>query len=817
MVPILNRVTSLIRWLVRPEPVPGRDPTGILAPRGRWEYWGLLLAVLFGVFAAGLYEQIILQNPLPPGGDPGEWTAGSFGWVGLPTPTWFSGSATPPLLLPFLGALVILGGGPIGGAQLFIAAQLILYGLTFYVLARSFSVHPITALTAEAFMLLNTNTESLYLSGAYQFLFSWVFLNLTVAFAVRFVRSRRSVHLAVFWVAASAAVLTHPLMEFAIPAIIGIAGLFLLWMRQLPREVVLSWVGGLGATLFVASEVGWYVLVPRVLGLHQNNLAFQGAYFQTIQTSLNGVLLPELSTLLLHDYIPQGAFGTTLPFQILVAVLLVLGTTLVVFRLFRPGWLTAPVVFLGAWTLAMVGLAVYGWHQGLVTTYPVFGEILVPVEVLTLVLAAEWLLVLAGRVRPRPRIPIDPGPLEPARARWRRMVSGRYSRPALQGLVALVTIVIVAAYGVTQTVPALQASEASFTTTPHNASFQWALQTVKNSGLPGSIFTTSKATSWMRAITARDVYAPFLPAYSFNTPHILILEQTSLALSARYSVTNGEVVASIGGNTIPDTPGLPTYSASNFGLFFPVLQIPPASLIVRASNGTGTSTIPLFPSGGPGPTVLLPPVGQSYLVATTITHGLNLTINATALTTSPGVRIVLNVTSNSANLLNLSAVLTTPRGAGGIVSPAGGAGAFITTVSQAGGYGTTFGNVTPANAIGAYGTTPTQPGYLQLTTHPTNASGDRWIQVTIDLVSPYSTNLIDNLPPCVVAPNVFSDASARFFLYEPASVPSQFRLVFPPSEPVYLETEYGAVQYATNGDWTVLLLPSFPPGPYVAN
>ena len=65
-----------------------------------------------------------------------------------------------------------------------------------------------------------------------------------------------------------------------------------------------------------------------------------------------------------------------------------------------------------------------------------------------------------------------------------------------------------------------------------------------------------------------------------------------------------------------------------------------------------------------------------------------------------------------------------------------------------------------------------------------------------------------------MAPDVFNADSGSFFLYESASVPPQFQTAFPPSELTYLEVEYGAVQYSTNGDWSVLLLPSFPAGPY---
>jgi hypothetical protein len=806
------RIIGLVRRGFGPVPVEHPGRSGVPSFRGRWETWGLFAALVLAIAAAALYEHFVFQYPLPPGGDPGEWTAGSFAWVGLPYPSWYANSGTPPLLLPFLGSLVVIGGGPIQGAQLFIAVQLVLYGLTFYALARSFSFSPITALIAEAFVLLNPNLESLYLSGAYQFLFSWVFFNITIAFAVRFLRSRRPLHLAIFWVAASAAVLTHPFMEFAVPAVVGLAAITLLWLRQLPKEVVLSWTGGLGAALFVGSEAGWYFVLPRLFGLHQNSLAFQGAYFVTIETTINEVLLPPARTFTINNYVAQGLLNPTLTFDVLVGLGLLLILLFVVLRFLRPTWLTLSIVFLGSWILAMLALAVYGWHEKIVTTYAVFGQMLVPAVVLAVVLGAESIAMgLSQYATGTPQ----PGRAErqrSLRARWRRLWERRAWRQGLEVVMLVSAVALILAYGWVQTVPALQSSETTFTLTPHNASFLWATQKVKDSGIAGSIFTTSKATSWMRSLTARNVYAPFLPAYSFNTPHILILEEASLALAARYSVDDNVVAASIGGNNLPDITGLPTYSASDFGFFFPVLLLDPNSLTLTIN---GNHSLSVYPPGGHNPTIELPPVGQAFLVAVTVVDGVTVTINSTALTSEPGVRINITATSDGSPVLNaLSAQLSTPPGEQGMVNATGGPGGFNATVSQ-GIYGTTFGNVTPASAIEGFGNNSSLPGFVQL--HASDPTpGGKSIQLTVDLVSPYSTNLITGLPPCVVATDLFSAASAAFFMFEPASVPSQFRPVFPPNEAEYLELEYGAVQYATNNDWTILYLPSFPQGPYAS-
>src|SRR5580700_8542285 len=65
-------------------PLAGRttNPRGVLSaalPEGP----GLLLALVMGLVVAGILEVVMLAQPIPPGGDPGEWTATAYAYVGL--------------------------------------------------------------------------------------------------------------------------------------------------------------------------------------------------------------------------------------------------------------------------------------------------------------------------------------------------------------------------------------------------------------------------------------------------------------------------------------------------------------------------------------------------------------------------------------------------------------------------------------------------------------------------------------------------------------------------------------------------------------
>ncbi|HEY6238538.1 MAG TPA: hypothetical protein VIZ68_05075, partial [Thermoplasmata archaeon] len=256
-----------------------------------------------------------LQAPLPPGTDPGEWIAGSYQFVGLPGPTWYDNSDSPPVLGFVLGYLVLVGHGPIVAADLFLVLESVLLCVSTYMVARSFAHYQVTALAASFFILANPTVDGLLFSGAYQFLLAWVFLNLTVAYVIRFVRSRSTWHLALFWLSATAAVLTHPSMVVEVLALLGFVGVVLLWLRQLPKEILTTWTGRVGLAMFGGALVGWYVLVPRLLGFHQNNLAGTGSYFTQISGTLGSVWGQVYA-----PFYPRYQMDSVTAFSLLIAV-----------------------------------------------------------------------------------------------------------------------------------------------------------------------------------------------------------------------------------------------------------------------------------------------------------------------------------------------------------------------------------------------------------------------------------------------------------------------------------------------------------------
>jgi len=82
--------------------------------------------------------------------------------------------------------------------------------------------------------------------------------------------------------------------------------------------------------------------------------------------------------------------------------------------------------------------------------------------------------------------------------------------------------------------------------------------------------------------------------------------------------------------------------------------------------------------------------------------------------------------------------------------------------------------------------------------------------VTVVFTTPTARNLISDLPTYIHAPTVWQNWSIRFVL-----VTNTSSFITNHSSPIwwevsYLEGEYGATVLATEGSWTVLLLPTNP-------
>jgi hypothetical protein len=788
-------------------PVDTTDPSGLLSPRGRWEVWGVAGGLALGLWT-GLFMVLVfmLQAPVPPGGDPGEWIAGSYQFIGQSYPSWYASSDSPPLMFPLLGALVVLGGGPIPAAQIFTVLEAVLFGGSTYVLARSLTRHPVTALGLEGFVILNPTLDALFFSGAYQYLFSFVFLNLTVAYAIRFIRSRRRVHLAVFWLSATAAIMSHPSMIAEVPGILALMGVFLLWMRQLPKELITTWTGRIGAALFGGVAVTWYVLVPRLLGLHQNSFLLKNGYFAVIEHTI-GVVFATVA----DPFFPKWAILPAATIEAFTAILAVAGLGLLGLRLLRPGWLTLPWLAVLSWGLAQIVFAFVGFRFQIVTPYVRFGDLLVLPVLAAMAMAIEGTVFFASTVVESPD---PPPPARPPRHRvlWRRLRTSPRWSVVVPAVLAVVILGGLGLYVDQDTAPNFQRLETAYTHTGHNDSFLSMLAFINNSSISGSILTIAHATSWTRAITHRDVYAPFLPGYALNQPHILIDEEVGFSLNYRYAVTNDLTAFAVSGYSTPYITALPMYEASYFGLFFPVLRVVPQSIVVNESG----VLVPLFTRNAPSPTYLLPAPGSSTLGIELSARGVNVTIFATPIpgTTQSQITITANATG-TLGLNGLSATLAPQIGLSAWYNETTAPGSFEwNPVALFTGYGGTTGTVTPASALqplppGRNASLPGRTGLTLAVSPPggTGAPSQRSLSVSITLDSPASTNFISQLPPFISAGAVWDSLGAGMFVYERAAVPRLVQRAINPAEVSWLQNEFGMTVLWTNGDWEIYLLP----------
>ncbi len=785
-----------------PIPVDRRHRSGLPSGPTRYERWWTLAGFAVGLAFGLFFLYYMLQAPVPPGGDPGEWTAGAAHAVGLPYASWYANSASPPLLGPFLGWEMLLAHGPLGGALLFVVSNSMLLGGTTYYAARALVQRPFTALAATTFILADPAIISLYFSGAYQFLFAWVFLNLTIAFAVRYIRSHRRYHLIAMAISGSAALLTHPAMFAEVPAFLVFLGAVLLMAGQLPKELITTWTGRLSVGLVAGVALFWYEVVPH-LGLHQNNIAGTGAYFSQISTTLGSIWIK-----IYGPFDPTYRLDSSTSFELLVLVSVLVPLAFVAARFFRPQWLTLPAVTLGVWTISITATAAVLWWREIITPYVRFGEILVFPVFITGAVAMEAVLEYVASVRPAPDRPgVAP---KPRTLVWRHLKGSARARTVVPLAVVAVVVLGLGYFMDIQTNPLTAHYESGGTKVAHNQSMLDAMDVIGRSNITGSVLTVSHVTSWGRALTQRNVIAPFQPGYALNEPHIVVEEEVAFALSARWAVTNNYAAATVSGNDSAFLSGTPTIQLSYFGSFVPVMQVVPQSLAVSLADGS----VVTFYQGNRSlaPTVIPPAPGGSTLTLVFESRGVRLLENVTAV---PGTRsLALNFTAEavtSAAIESLSARIQSPPKSGGAEVNVTGPGTFSWFSPRVkGGLGVTDARVTPASALtylGHVANNSTRPAIATFSVNSSVTGGSSALGFALGLTMPLTENFITALPSYLYAPAIWQQLSASFFLSEGSGARGPFAALIP-NLLAYLEGEYGATFYWTNNDWTILLLPT---------
>lgn len=797
---IVGRIRAVHDYFVRDLPALS-EPTGLL---GRSKSDGPALAASFGIgiAVALLLEWIMLAHPVVPGGDPGEWVTSSYPWVNLPAPSWIIPGQYPPGLFPLLGSLVILGGGPVMGARLYIGVVTTLLGASIYVLGRSLTRTWTLPLLAEGFVLLNPSFLLLFFFGAYPNLLGFVFLNLALAYTVRFTRTHRSEHLFIAWAAITAAVLTHSLVAIILAVTLVLFWAVMLVYRRIPREIYASRGAWAGMALFALGAGGFYV-ITRLVGVPHPHYLQTGQFahvkngpghfiFLLSRTWLHHLILPPVSALLLLG-VAEGGLAALVLYA----------------RFFRPKLLTVSEAMVIAMIATPIGLMIGGWELFVVSDYVRMAYFLITPLVLAVALVVQRYLMPRSDGLPLPRPPRPAGNPLVHRLRWTaHAVRYRVPRSVLVLTVGVVLLFVLADL---VSVPLAQKYELNSTRVGHDQAFLDAINYIRHSGIPGSVLTVSGAVKWTRALLVRNAYAPYIPGrFSFDPSHIVDGELAYLALTGRYAVNNNLVAVSTSGTNASFLGSSPVYQAAIYGTFTPVLLMPANQITVDYGHFGIVRNATLAGS----PSIAVTSANQSWLALVFTRVGYQVVINMTVQPNSPEATFRVSATAAPGyRILGVQASLVTPPNLTARFHGGSGPGNFSWIRKTLIGALLTQGSVTPAGTLGGIfdAFNGTHPPHVELNAKaPPGAKTGNSVAFTLNLTTPHASNLVRQLPNLVSTTAVWGNWSARFVLYSSLNVPAALLPSLAANAPAYLEGEYGARSVYTSGEWTVLLLPAYP-------
>lgn len=793
-----------LRWLVPPTSPRPRRPDGLLtSPGSNLPAFGL--AILIGVLAAALFEHFALMAPVPPGGDDGTWLLNSYPYVGLPSTGQAPILSYPPASFPFLGLAVRITGNPLTGATLFAGATIIAMALAFYELALSLFELRSVALLAEMAFVVQPDFQQLYYFGSYPNMFGLIFFFLALSFGVRFLRSRRSLHLALFWTTGAVAVLSHALVAILLLEIIVLVCLGLLVFRRLPREFF-NRVGIAGLAGFVASGLGYYVGAPR-LGFSPPNYITSSVLTASRSTSnIPSVLKPFYLEALATGIRGSGfALTSTLALEMLWGASLGMVAVILLFRWRAPRWITHRVFILAAWILAVFLLALGTYYVGITTDYRRFAYMLYPATILGGAFVGDIALAYVLRTLqprgplPAPRLGARRRPL--AAWRWRRW---NRSQTVLAGVAIATTLVLVfCAY--TYTVPGASAFEAFFSGPGHDANFTAAMRAVAASNLSGSIYSASSLVDrWPSTLTARPVYEARPPTgYTYTAANLVDDEIGNLLLNREYTVTNGLVAGQVTALNIDYFNSSPIFSLDSYGVLRQVYELPPASIEVTLSKGGPTpvfgktvSSLPelIAPANPSDPSMQLRYNDTGFYLLETITtpagsSAMNLTFQAVA-TGTEGITAV-------------SAKLVASSGGYDPVNRTGPSTFTWFTNTTSGNY-TTYGSAGPGAAIDALtvaNRTTGRGGNIELIENSTSVNGSATLSLNITTSTPTASNTISKFVGYYSGNAILSEWNVRFILLYDNTVSTGLAAA------AFFKTVYGAVPFVEVGEWQVLVFP----------
>jgi hypothetical protein len=779
-------------------------------------FWFLSLLLSAGV---ALWIGIIFDSTaIPPGGDPGNWVASAYAYIGHPYPSQLIPFAYPPFLFPVLGAFVA-AAGPIGGVQLFVPLLVLALGLSTAWLARTILRSSVMAFVVVAFLMVDPALLAMFFWGAYPNLLAFVFMNVAMVGVLRACRGNASTGALQFWLGFSATILTHSLAGVVL---IGWLVLFLVlgYFVALPgrRELLararqgrleapglasramFASAGGQAGLVFFLVTVGGYYGGSYLLGIPH-------PYYFISNASAFGLLSYGAT---FQAILPHVTFSGAMVFDLLVAGSLVLIFLFAYVRDRRPQSLTASLLLLLSWVLSTALLLLMGMLLQIVTDYVRFGFFLLIPFALSAAYVVEHSWVLHRPATPTDAPTASPPPMAPPRLHsgsrgvaWHLRPDQR--RPATVAILALFAFILVVAVG---TAPAMVHNKAAFTQVGHDPAFLDAVSIVTHSNIRGGILTVPGAEKWVRALTGENAYAPYsTPIYLFYPSQERDAQLAYFALTSHYALSNGQVVASIHGTNPAYLDGLPDYSVFVVGGAHPVLRVLPASVQVTMYHpATGSSRVVNL-SGTP--VVAMPqnlggPMLVQYAEADVLIQ-----IQVSVAPQSPKVSVNVSATGTGSDSVEQLALTLSPApGAAAFVSSSTFPGAFTWRLDGVAGQPMTFGNVTPASGLSGLTNYDSGTGgpAIQLLFRSSNGSGSPQLSGTVVLVTPSASSYLPNPPQVIDTRQVWQELGASFVLMRNSSFAPNPLVAFP-NEVNYLAQEYSIPLVYQNPEWSVLILP----------
>jgi hypothetical protein len=779
-----------------------------VADRGVYGLLAVLIAAAFGIF----WLWMVRTNPLPPGDDPSTWMLTAYAYLGLPVPATAQPFGYPPATFPLLGLSVLAGGGPAIGGRIFMVGLILGLGLATYVLGRSLLTRPSLALLVEGLALAEPDFLQIFYFGGYPNLFAFIFFILSVAYLVRFLRSRQASHATYFWVSAALCVLSHSLTAVFLAGLLAFLALALATRLRLPRTILLSRGGAVGTALFAAA-VGGYYAITYLYGVQHPSYLETGSGTSSKTNLIPTVLFPFYLNVGVpwFTHVPWGVS----PFQtveILGGACAAILAAFLLTRIARPAWLTTSWLVLAAWFLSVFAGTIVGYERSIQTDYrrfpyylylPVILTVVYPLDLLlTGAMGRDWAKAFRSRESKRAgRLPAPSArrPRAMGTPRWRRWVDPF-------GVVATVLLLLAASYYYTE--PAAENYEAFYTSYAHDAGFVSAIEKIIKSGIPGNIVSSTPIVGrWPSTLSGdRATFVPSVYGSNAYVPQqIENGELTAVSVTNRYTVDNGLVAGSIPGIRPGQFNASPVYGSFLQNVYNPLLQVPTASLVIDLIGPRGTVTA--APVGSAAPPIAVLPGGLGYRL---IFNASGFVLNETV-TVSPGtpsLTVTLTATATgSANLAYLQARIATYGLVTVGVTPGLSSGEFVWNSSTHAGNFTTYGNVTPTTALSKFSapnaSIPVATTVLlhENSTDPLN--GSRSLTMSLVLSTPGSSNVIATLPTWISAPSVWTNFSAGFLIVYNGSAG-----LGPYVTPGFYVAEYGAAVLTWQDPWIVLVLPT---------